>query len=95
MSDEDTRGRMLIEREERKLERARAKLDAYQKNMEETIANLLKKENVKKALARDAMAATRDPGRRDRIFEQAGEGLFTDDDEVVTGEFEERRPWDR
>ena len=88
----DARGESLIRREEAKLERAKAKAKAYEKNMQETIAALLKKENVKKALAKDAMAATRDPSRRDAIFDKAGEGMYNEDREVITGD--EPRPWE-
>jgi hypothetical protein len=83
---------MLIRREEQKLERAKAKLEAYEKTMTDTIASLLKQENNKKALARDAMEATRNPGRRDAMFDKAGGGIYNDDGEVVTGE--EPRPWE-
>lgn len=93
MADNDARGEMVIRREEAKLERAKAKLEAYQENMEKTIANLLKQERVKKALAADAMDATRNPGRRQEIFDKAGNGLYSrDQEEVVTGE--EPRPWE-
>lgn len=88
----DSRGESLIRREEAKLERAKAKAEAYENNMRETIASLLKQENVKRALAKDAMAATRDPGRRDAIYDKAGAGTYDDDLEVITGD--EPRPWE-
>lgn len=95
MADErDVKGEMLIRREERKLERAREKAEAYEKNMEKTIADLLKQESVKKALAKDAMEATRDQTRRTELFEKAGSGMFKKDDEIITGEFESTRPWE-
>ena len=91
--EEDTRGRMLLEREERKLERAKAKLAATERHMTETIAALLRKENVKRALAKDAMEATRDRNRRDKMFDIAGSGAYNDDqDGIITGD--EPRPWE-
>jgi hypothetical protein len=89
---EDTRGEMLIRREEAKLERAKAKLEAYEKTMTDTIASLLKQERNKKALARDAMEATRNPGRRDEMLDKADGGIYNDDGEIVTGK--EPRPWE-
>lgn len=89
---EDARGEMLIRREEAKLERAKAKLEAYEKNMTETIASLLKQERNKKAIARDAMEATRNPGRRDTMLDKANGGIYDDDGEVITGD--EPRPWE-
>ena len=91
--DYDSQNEMVIRREEAKLERAKARAKALEANMEETIADLLKKANVKKVLARDAMRATKDPSRREEIFDKAGGGLYKNDREVITGE--EDRPWER
>ena len=85
-------GEMLIRREEAKLERLKARAKALEENMEETIAGLMKKDHVKRALYRDAMAASEDPGRRNRLFDKAGNGIYTDDGEVITGR--EPRPWE-
>jgi hypothetical protein len=90
MSD-DTRGQMVIQREERRLERAKAKAEAYEKNMTDTIAAFLKDERNKKNIAQDAMHATKDSGRQDEM-KRYSDG-FRNDDEVITGR--EPRPWER
>jgi len=92
-NDYDARGEMLIRREEAKLERSKARAEALEKNMEETIAGFLKRESTKKALAREAMAATNSTGKRDDIFDKAGDGTYSNDREVITGD--EPRPWER
>lgn len=92
MADRDVKGEMLIAREERKLERAKAKLEALAENMTKTIAAQLKQEAVKKALAKEAMDATKHPERRERILDIAGSGIYDSDREVVTGR--EPRPWE-
>ena len=90
---QDAQGEMLIRREERKLERDRARAAALEENMKSTIAAFLKDASVRKSLAADAMAATKDPSRRDTIFEKAASGVYKDDLEVITGR--EDRPWER
>lgn len=89
---EDSRGEMLIRREEKKFESAKARAKSYEKNMTETISAFLKDGRIKKSIARDAMEATRDTSRRDAIFEKAGQGLFNQDREIITGN--EPRPWE-
>ncbi len=93
MGSSDARGEAVIWREEAKLERTRAKVKAFEENMTSTIASALKNERTKKSIARDAMAATKDPSRGDAIFNKAGSGAYDNDrDPVVTGE--EPRPWE-
>lgn len=98
MSD-DSRGEMVIRREERKLEQAKAKLEAYEKNMTDTIAAFLKDARNKKNLAQDAMSATKDPGRAAAMKAASGGGSgFFDNKEgqevdIITGL--EDRPWER
>jgi hypothetical protein len=89
---EDGRHQLVIERESRKLEQSKARAEALGENMRKTISDTLKQANVKRALAKDAMAATKDPSRREDIFEKAGNGIYNDDLEVITGS--EPRPWE-
>ena len=90
--DYDRQGEMLIQRESRKLDRDRAKAESLEQNMQKTIASLLKDVSVKKTLAADAMAATKDTRRRDALFDKAQAGAYHDDLEVITGR--EPRPWE-
>ena len=90
---EDYQGRVVIDREYAKLERSRAKAKALENNMKETISNYLKQDSVKKAIAKDAMGATRDPSRANTIFEKASGGTFSNDEDLVTGH--EPRLWER
>ena len=97
---EDRQHEMVIQREERKLERARAKADAYEETMTKTIAAYLKDANNRRNVAKDAMLATKDPSRREALFDKAGHGGFFDnkpdgigEDDVITGR--EDRPWER
>jgi hypothetical protein len=92
MADHEARAQITIQREERKLERKKAKAEASEENMKKTLAAMFKNEAQKKALARDAMAATKDNSRRDEIFDKAGAGAYDNDREVITGE--EPRPWE-
>ena len=85
----DAQNNALIQQEARKLEKARVKAEALEENMEKTLTDLLKQASVKKTLARDAMEATRNPQRREEIFDKASGGLYQDDREVVTGEAEQ------
>lgn len=82
----------VIAREDRKFEKAKAKAEAYKENMTETLAGLLRQENNRKALARDAMAATKDESRLKAIHKKAGEGIYDDSQEVITGN--EARLWE-
>ena len=90
MSD-DSRGEMVIRREERKLERDKAKLKSYEQNMTDTIAAFLKDERNKKNIAQDAMHATKDPSRREEM--KTYTDGFKNDGEVITGR--EPRPCER
>jgi len=81
----DARGEMTIRREEKRLERNKAKAKAAEVNMTETIAAILKDPRNKKTLARDAMDSTNDQGRRAKIFDKAGAGAYDDDHEIITG----------
>jgi hypothetical protein len=91
MGSEEARGEMTIRREERKLERAKAKAEAYEKNMTDTIAAFLKDERNKKSIAQDAIHATKDSSRREEMTKYT-EG-YRNDDEIITGR--EPRPWER
>lgn len=82
----------LIDKETRKLERSRAKAEALEESATKTMASLLKQEAVKKTLAKDAMAATKDRSRREEIFDIASGGAYSKDQDVVTGD--EPRPWE-
>jgi hypothetical protein len=92
VEQEDSRGRMMIERESAKLERSRARAQALEENMSKTISAHMKQVHVKKAIAQEAMDATENPGRRDEIFAKAGNGTYDNDRDVVTGR--EPRPWE-
>ena len=90
---DDVRGQAVINRESRKLDRAKARAQSLEENMQDTLAALLKKQGIKRALAKDAMDATNHPERRDKILDEAGGGIFKADHEVITGN--EPRPWER
>jgi hypothetical protein len=84
----------MLQREERKLEKLKESVKASGEEVAEKIAALLKDENQKKALARDAMEATRDRSRRDELLGIAQQGAYQRDrDGVITGR--EPRPWER
>ncbi len=99
MDNDEARGNMIIQREERKLEKAKAKLEAYEKNMTDTIAAFLKDARNKKSIAQDAMSATKDPSRVAAMQAASGGGSgFFDNEEgkeqdIITGL--EDRPWER
>jgi hypothetical protein len=88
---EERSGEMLVRREEAKHEKAKARLRSFEENMKATLTGLLQQENVRKSVAKDLMAATKDPSRVKSIHKKAAEGAY-DNDELVTG-FEER-PWE-
>jgi hypothetical protein len=91
-SDYNARHEAVVKREEAKHERKKAKAEAAEQNMTRTLAGLLKQETVKKALAQDAMAATKDESRLKDIHKRAGAGTYDNDREVITGD--EPRPWE-
>ncbi len=91
--ENDARGEMVIRREERKLERAKAKLKSYEQNMKDTIAAFLKDERNKKNIAQDAMSATKDSSRRDEMRKYADGTYDADREDRPTGR--EDRPWER
>lgn len=90
--DYSAQNNALIEKETRKFENAKAKAEALEESATKTMAAMLKQEAVKKTLAKDALAATKDRSRRDEIFKIAAEGAYNQDQDVVTGE--EPRPWE-
>lgn len=95
--DYDALGEMTLRREEARLERKKAKAEAYKENAAKTLSSLLKQDMVKKSIARDFMEATRNPERHNRrgnnnIFERAVQGSYKEDEELVTGF--EPRPWE-
>lgn len=94
----DAAGSAVLRRWERDIERQKARTEAAEKNCKGTLAELLKQENVKRAIAMDAQAATKDPSRRaaSRNIESLKEnfisrGYFSD--EIITGN--EPRPWEQ
>jgi hypothetical protein len=81
----------------REHDRLKARVEASEKNFTSTFADLMKQENVKRQLAADAQAATKDPNRNagsrdlDSLREQhVSRGYHSD--EVITGN--EDRPWE-
>ncbi len=100
MGMEDRQHEMVINREERKFEKAKAKAEAYEETMKKTIAAILRDERTSKNVARDAMKATKDPNRREIMSGKAGSGGYFDnkvdgigEEDVITGR--EDRPWER
>ena len=89
----EAQGNATLRKWEREEERKQAKAEAASKNFERTIANLLKQENVKKTLARDAKNATTSPNNNQNLMAQAefGTSQFLDEGEI-TGM--EDRPWE-
>ena len=94
MADDEARGAATIRKWEREEERKRAKAEASEENFAKTFANELKKENIKKALAREAKDAVDNPNRRTELHDTASEGTSRalDEGEVITGD--EPRPWE-
>lgn len=88
----------VVERWRREKERLEAKVEATEQSVEKTLADLLRQENVKRALAMDAQAATKDPSRRentrniDALRDRSVHRGY-ESDEVITGL--EPLPWDR
>jgi len=92
----DAQDSATMRREEAAWERKKAKAEALEENCKNTLASLMKADNQKRAVARDMKDATE---HRDRLKEieskvQGGEGLYFDDDEVITG-INMDRPWER
>jgi anti-sigma28 factor (negative regulator of flagellin synthesis) len=85
-----------MRREERRYEQQRSKAEALEENCKNTLASLMRQDRQKKAVARDMKDATADQDRLERIKKkvEGGEGLFFDDDEVITG-IGMDRPWER
>ena len=98
MDEYDAKGSAVIRRWEREKERAEARAQAAEENFKKTFADLLRRDDVKRNLAMDAQAATKDSGRqestrsidalRDRALHRGYES-----DETITGL--EPLPWDR
>jgi hypothetical protein len=81
----------------REHDRLKARAEASEENFRTTFADLIKQENVKRQLAADAQAATKDPNRNagsrdlDALRVQSvNRGYHSD--EVITGN--EDRPWE-
>ncbi len=98
--NEDRQHERVIDREEKKFERAKAKAEAYEQTMVKTIAAYLKDVNTRKNVAQDAMQATKEPSRREAMLDKAGAGGFFDnlpdgigEEDVITGY--EDRSWER
>ena len=96
--ENDPASEAVIQRWRRDKERLEAKTEASEQNFKKTFADLLRQEDVKRSLAMDAQAATRDPSRRentrsiDALRDRAVHRGY-DSDEVITGL--EPNPWDR
>ena len=90
--ENDPRAERVIRREERKFEKDRAKLEAYEQNMKDTIAAFLKDVNNKNTLGKDLRRAAKEPSRRDEM-KRYSDGSYDDDKEIITGL--EARPWER
>jgi hypothetical protein len=96
--ENDPQSVAVIERWRRDKERLEAKVEASEKNFQKTFGDLLRNDNVKRALAQDAQAATKDPGRRENtrsIDALRNRSIHRgyDSDETITGL--EPLPWDR
>lgn len=94
MTDYDSQNASLINHERTKLEKNKAKAEAFKENMQKTISNLLKQYSVKRSLAKEAMAATDDRSRNLDLFKKAASGVYSskDDADIITGL--EPRPWE-
>jgi hypothetical protein len=93
MADYEAQGNATIRKWEREEERKKAKAEAAEENFSKTFANLLKQDNVKKALARDAKNATNNPNAHKNLMAQAEHGTSQGLDEgEITGM--EERPWE-
>lgn len=95
MSDKyEAQGNAVLRKWEREEERKRAKAEAATENFTKTFANLLKQENVKRALARDAKDATTSQNANRNLMTQAEFGTSLEMDEgEITGM--EERPWEK
>lgn len=94
MSDEyNARHDAVVAREREKHHRKIAKAEAAEQNMVRTIAGLLKQDNVKRALAPDVIAASKDESRLQEIHKQARGGTHCGEDETITG-IDMSRPWE-
>lgn len=94
-NNDDTRGQATLDREERKLDRQKAKASSLEANMREQIAAFMSNETTKKSIAKDAMSATKDPSRK-ATMDNTSQGRFGSGDgidEIITGK--EDRPWER
>lgn len=95
--DYSAQNQAVINRWEREMNRARAKAEASEENFQKTFADVLRSQNNKRALAREAKAAV-DSGERGNVdptltrVREGGGAMYGDDDEVITGE--EPRPWE-
>ena len=88
--DYSSQDRALVDREERALDRQRARAKAAESSLQDSIANALKNPDFKKRTALEAREATRDPSRLAKMKEY-DEGIYKD--ELVTG-FEDK-PWEK
>lgn len=98
MAEGDARHEAVIRRETAAWERQKARAEASEENFKKTFADLMKQEEVKRALAADAQQATKDPSRRtsSRNLDTLRESFSCEGyagGEVITGN--ESFPWDR
>lgn len=94
MADYEAQANATLRKWEREEEQKKARAEASEKNFVETFANLLKQENVKRALARDAKNATTNPNVNQSLMAQAKYGTSHPMDEgEITGL--EDRPWEK
>jgi hypothetical protein len=98
MSEKDYSGAdaATMRREKRYYESKKAKAEALEENCKETLANLMRAQSNKETVAQDMKDSTGDRNRLKEIEDLVGggEGLYFDDDEVITG-INMERPWER
>ena len=88
----DNQAEATLAKWSREEDRKKAKADASADNFSKQIAAALKKDNIKKALAREAKNVVDGGQRPNDLIEKASDGLNIDDNEVITGN--EPRPWE-
>lgn len=92
MTETDRQHELILQREEEKKLRNKAKAEAFKENMLKTFAELLKNEDIKKALLQEAVDASKNEYSQNPFFKEASSGTYRDNGEVITGL--EPRPWE-
>lgn len=88
----DPQSERVIRREEEKLERKKAKVEALKENLKKTLNALIKDKEVQRAVGGDIIRATSNSNPHNEKFKKAQQGIYMDD-ELVTGH--EPRVWER